>query len=49
MNKIQDSTNIQLPPVIQFELKELGELMTQLDETPVLASDYRFQDKVIVK
>ena len=46
MNKIQDSTNIQLPPVIQFELKELGELMTQLDETPVLASDYRFQDKV---
>jgi hypothetical protein len=46
MNKIQDSTNVQLPPVIQFELEELGKLMTQLDETPALANDYRFQDKV---
>lgn len=46
MNKIQDSTNVQLPPVIQFELEELRKLMTQLDETPALANDYRFQDKV---
>ena len=46
MNKIQDSTNVQLPLVIQFELEKLRQLMTQLDETPVLANDYCFQDIV---
>jgi len=46
MNKTQDSTNVQLPTVIQFELEELRKLMTQLDETPALANDERFQDKV---
>jgi len=46
MNKTQDTTDVQLPPVIQFELEELKKLLTQLDQTPTLASDERFEDKI---
>jgi len=46
MSKTQDTTDVQLPTIIQFELEELQKLFIQLDDTPALADDLRFQDKV---
>ena len=46
MSTTQDTADVELPTVIQFDLEELQKLFIQLDDTPALANDPRFQDKV---